>query len=136
MPGSTGGVLVHKNPILNVSDLQSSIKFYTEVLDFELLDTIGGSSRCPMRVTVANSASPPQTDMVLRGVLRFPRGVAGLIPPLRLPPAPTPIAGRFAPSSRSRKSPAGGNALGAAKDTASGRPSGYARGSDWEGRFP
>jgi catechol 2,3-dioxygenase-like lactoylglutathione lyase family enzyme len=41
MPGSTGGVLVHINPILNVSDLQSSIRFYTEVLDFELLDTFG-----------------------------------------------------------------------------------------------
>ncbi|TCO30464.1 glyoxalase/bleomycin resistance protein/dioxygenase superfamily protein [Kribbella steppae] len=41
MPGSTGGVLVHINPILNVSDLQASITFYTEVLDFELLDTFG-----------------------------------------------------------------------------------------------
>jgi catechol 2,3-dioxygenase-like lactoylglutathione lyase family enzyme len=41
MPGSTGGVLVHINPILNVSDLQASIKFYTEVLDFELLATYG-----------------------------------------------------------------------------------------------
>lgn len=41
MPSSTGGALVHINPILNVSDLQTSIKFYTEVLDFELLDTYG-----------------------------------------------------------------------------------------------
>ncbi|GAB3811730.1 VOC family protein [Kribbella italica] len=41
MPGSTGGALVHINPILNVSDLQASIKFYTEVLDFELLGTFG-----------------------------------------------------------------------------------------------
>ena len=41
MPGSTGGVLVHINPILNVSDLQSSITFYTHVLGFELLDTFG-----------------------------------------------------------------------------------------------
>ena len=41
MPGSTGGVLVHTNPILNVSDLASSIRFYTEVLDFELLGTFG-----------------------------------------------------------------------------------------------
>jgi catechol 2,3-dioxygenase-like lactoylglutathione lyase family enzyme len=41
MPDSTGGVLVHLNPILNVSDLQTSIRFYTEVLDFELLGTFG-----------------------------------------------------------------------------------------------
>lgn len=41
MSGSTGGVLVHINPILNVSDLQSSIRFYAEVLDFELLGTFG-----------------------------------------------------------------------------------------------
>jgi catechol 2,3-dioxygenase-like lactoylglutathione lyase family enzyme len=41
MPGSTGGTLVHINPILNVSDLQASIRFYTEVLDFDLLDTFG-----------------------------------------------------------------------------------------------
>ncbi|WP_406051482.1 VOC family protein [Kribbella sp. NBC_00889] len=41
MPGSTGGALVHINPILNVSDLRASIKFYTEVLDFELLGTFG-----------------------------------------------------------------------------------------------
>lgn len=41
MPGSTGGDLIHINPILNVSDLQASIKFYTEALDFELLDTYG-----------------------------------------------------------------------------------------------
>jgi catechol 2,3-dioxygenase-like lactoylglutathione lyase family enzyme len=38
---STGMHLVHINPILNVSDLQSSITFYTEVLDFTLLDTFG-----------------------------------------------------------------------------------------------
>ncbi len=41
MPGSTGGALVHINPILNVSDLHASIEFYTEVLDFELLGTFG-----------------------------------------------------------------------------------------------
>jgi catechol 2,3-dioxygenase-like lactoylglutathione lyase family enzyme len=41
MAGSTGGALVHINPILNVSDLQASIKFYTELLDFKLLNTFG-----------------------------------------------------------------------------------------------
>ncbi len=41
MPGSAGGALVHVNPILNVSDLQDSIRFYTEVLDFEVLGTFG-----------------------------------------------------------------------------------------------
>ncbi|MGC4940681.1 VOC family protein [Kribbella sp. DT2] len=41
MPGPTGGALVHINPILNVSDLQASIRFSTEVLDFELLGTFG-----------------------------------------------------------------------------------------------
>ncbi|WP_433008775.1 VOC family protein [Kribbella sp. CA-294648] len=41
MPGPAGGTLVHINPILNVSDLQVSLKFYTEVLDFELLATFG-----------------------------------------------------------------------------------------------
>jgi catechol 2,3-dioxygenase-like lactoylglutathione lyase family enzyme len=41
MPSSTGGTLVHINPILNVSDLQASIAFYTEVVGFKLLDTFG-----------------------------------------------------------------------------------------------
>ncbi|MFB6726447.1 VOC family protein [Kribbella sp. NPDC056345] len=32
---------MHVNPILNVSDLRASIRFYTEVLGFELLGTFG-----------------------------------------------------------------------------------------------
>ncbi|WP_405061605.1 VOC family protein [Kribbella sp. NBC_01505] len=41
MAGSTGGTLVHINPILNVSDLQASIAFYTELLGFEVLGLFG-----------------------------------------------------------------------------------------------
>ncbi len=41
MTGVPGGELNHLNPILNVSDLGTSIAFYSENLGFELLHTFG-----------------------------------------------------------------------------------------------
>ncbi|WP_405059118.1 VOC family protein [Kribbella sp. NBC_01505] len=41
MADPPGGTLTHLNPILNVTDLDASIAFYTEILGFKLLHTFG-----------------------------------------------------------------------------------------------
>jgi len=41
MTDAPGGTLIHLNPILNVTDLNASITFYTENLGFELLHSFG-----------------------------------------------------------------------------------------------
>ncbi|ONI71709.1 hypothetical protein BWI15_16280 [Kribbella sp. ALI-6-A] len=62
--------VVHINPILNVSDLQASTRFYTEVLDFELLGTFGDSSRSRRR-PLGRARDHP--DAVRRRRWRIPR---------------------------------------------------------------